>query len=155
MYVWEWVMGLDWVVAAASYFSDMLIVYEVAGFWSTLGFVLMDIGAWIVAAFGSIWSWLGTAASWLASAGGSIWDVAKSVGGAIGSAASWVAGLLSDNPGLLALGVAAGTGLLDWLMDNWQIVALGGAAYLMSKGGGGGTSVVIKEESSDARHVRA
>lgn len=147
MYVWEWFMALDWVVAAASWFDTLVTVYELAGFWNAVGWVISSVGGWIVSAFSAIWSWAQSAGGWLANAAGSVWDVAKSVGGSLGSAASWLAGVLSDNPGLLALGAAAATGVLDWLLDNWQIVAIGAGAYLLydSSNQGGSTNVVIKQ----------
>lgn len=154
--VLEWVMGIENLAVATSWLDTLATVYELAGFWEAVVWVGGQIGGWIYAAYQAVGAWLGLAWSalsgWAGSAASTAWDIAKAAGGAIGSAASWVAGLLSDNPGLLALGAAAATGLLGWLADNWQLVALGGAAYLLysDKGGEDDRTTIINQLPGEA-----
>lgn len=157
--VLEWVMGAENLLAVTSWLDTAATIYELAGFWETVVWVGGQIGGWIVAAYKAVGAWIGVAwtalSGWLGSAASTVWEAASAVGAGIGSAVKWAAGLISDNPGLAALGLAAATGVLDWLADNWQLVALGvGAFYLLKdKEGGGGRATIVNQLPSEDRHA--
>lgn len=147
----EWFFGFDAYVSFVYFLDGVAYAWTTYGFWATVSYIgssLVTFAGW---ALSSVGTWLGMAwnvlVSWVGTAAATVWDAAKAVGSGLGSAAKWLAGVVSDNPGLTALGLAAAAGGWDWLMDNWQLIAIGGVAYLAlkDKGSGSGKTTIINQ----------
>lgn len=149
-YVIEWFFGFDAYVSFVYFLDGVAYAWTTFGFWATVSYIGSSLVAFVGWAMSGIGTWLGLAwnmlVGWVGDTATTLWDAAKAVGGGLGSAAKWLGGLLADNPGIAALGLAAATGAFDWLLDNWQIIALGAGAYLLatseSDGGGGKTTII-------------
>lgn len=147
--VLEWVMGAENLLAVTKWLNVAFTIYDIGGFWATVNWVTGTTwGTWLYGAWTAVGRYLGLAwtalSTFFGGVASTVWDAASTIGGGIGSALKWAAGLISDNPGLLALGAAAATGLLGWLVDNWQYVALGVGAYYLLKNNSGGAGAGVK-----------